>query len=158
MNVHTKDGKETYVGKVSPVTYIEVSKNADYWLFYLRKEYVHTKREVDKLTIIGSDAIQALISYEYRENFLLIHYLESSPFNIGDQSELMITPSILSTICMKSFHQGFDGFVAIHIKHVNTLIRHYRRFGAKMISKNRIYFDDVASNKLIDVYLRKGER
>ncbi|QQK80405.1 hypothetical protein HUG20_11215 [Salicibibacter cibi] len=98
------------------------------------------------------------MSYVVDEGFILIELLESAPSNHHQQSALKVTPTLLTAAAVISFDHGFYGYIAIHIKHHPSVISHYQRYGAEIIRPNRMALSTIASTRLVQLYLKKGER
>ncbi len=125
------------------------------WGFTWRNELSNPHREVYKLLVEGSNDIQAGISFEYHEGFILVEVIESAPYNRNDTYGLKVAPTLLAFACKTSFDKGYDGYVAIHIKRGNhKLIKLYRDLGASPLSNDRLALDTFASSQLINIYYR----
>ncbi|MDO6658651.1 hypothetical protein [Anaerobacillus sp. 1_MG-2023] len=125
------------------------------WGFTWRYELSNPHREVYKLLVEGSNDIQAGISFEYHEGFILVEVIESAPYNRNDTSGLKVAPTLFAFASKTSFDKGFDGYVAIHIKRGNQkLIKLYLDLGASHLSNDRLVLDTFASRQLINIYYR----
>jgi hypothetical protein len=111
------------------------------------------------LLISGDNVIQGLISFEevgIGEGYIFVRYLESAPHNRGRNGDFRIAPVLLAYTCKRSFDKGYEGFVCIHVKIDETLIRYYKSLGAEFIGNQRMILDSIASRRLIQLYLYKG--
>ncbi|MFB5662665.1 hypothetical protein ACE4RR_12750 [Alteribacillus sp. HJP-4] len=111
-----------------------------------------------KLTIAGNDVIQAAISFEYRDGYVLVENLESANWGKESKSGIYVAPTMLAAVCQLSVQAGYEGFVLITSKHnKKNLMDYYAKLGAQQIgSTSRMAINEVTSQKLIDVYLTKG--
>ncbi|AXF55320.1 hypothetical protein [Salicibibacter kimchii] len=101
--------------------------------------------------------LQALMSYEINEGFILIELLESAPSN-SHHAALKVTPPMFAAASSINFEQGFEGFTVIHIKYHPSIISHYKQYGAELIRPGRMLISPIASHLLIKLYLKKGDR
>jgi hypothetical protein len=149
---------EIYLGYLEPLKLIDIPVlKEDGWFFPWEEELCNAKRITYKLFVKGSDEIQALISFEEDDGFILIHYIETAPHNFNSNRGYKVAPALISFACINSLRQGYDGFVCLHIKISPKLMRYYESLGAKDIGNQRMAFNTVASMELLDVYLYKGE-
>ncbi|QDI90425.1 hypothetical protein EPH95_03870 [Salicibibacter halophilus] len=150
--VKSKDDQETYDGCVLPTEESDIMETKN-WMFNWHQEYVFPDRDILSLKVNGDPNVQALMSYEIDEGFVLIQLLESSPANAHSHG-LKITPTMLCCAAQISFDHHCGGFVAINIKLNRKLMAYYARYGAKPTPLKRMYFDTIDSNRLFDVYLK----
>jgi hypothetical protein len=159
-NVINKHNNEVYPGELhrllsSDLAYI----NPKHWTFNWKKETSNPEHHTYKLLISGDNHIQGLISFaevDEGEGYILVKYIESAPHNRGRNGEFRIAPVLLAYTCKQSFNKGYEGFVCIHIKIDETLIRYYKSLGAEFIGNQRMILDSFASRRLIQLYLYKG--
>lgn len=152
--VHDKLQSESYEGYFLSLGLSDLNKvqNKDNFpTFDWRSEILNPERYCYKLVVEGNNDIQALVSYSMDEGFLTIHYLEKNNMNTHPIA-LSITGPVLSFVSHESEYLGNEGFVVILIKKSPRIIRHYERYGALYIGKNRMIIDDVAAKELIALY------
>ncbi|MDQ0297740.1 hypothetical protein J2S78_000148 [Salibacterium salarium] len=157
VTIPTKDEKETYNGTVQAIHSMDV-KTLVQWFFDWREEYKHPDRHVHKLIVEGYDKIEGAVSFAYDEGFILVEYLENAYYHYRkEKSPLLIAPPILAALCQLSEDAGFEGYVCIQTKQQDDLKNYYAEFAyAVDIGNARMIIDDVASQRLISVYLNKG--
>lgn len=159
-NVVNKRNNEVYPGILQRLTLSDLSSiNPNHWTFDWKKEVSNSEHHTYKLLISGDNHIQGLISFtevDEGEGYILVRYIESAPHNRGRSGEFRIAPVLLAYTCMRSFEKGYEGFVCIHIKIDDTLIRYYKSLGAEFIGNQRMILDTIASQRLIQLYLYKG--
>jgi hypothetical protein len=108
---------EIYQGYLEPLSINDLpGLIRDEWLFPWDKELYNTRHITYKLLVKGTEAIQGLISFEDDDGFVLIHYLETAPYNFNSKRGFKVAPALISFACINSFQKGYDGFVCIHIK------------------------------------------
>lgn len=159
-SVVNKRNNEVYPGILQRLILSDLAFiNPKHWTFDWKKEISNSEHHTYKLLISGDNYIQGLISFkevDEGEGYILVRYIESAPHNRGRNGEFRIAPVLLAYTCMKSFEKGYEGFVCIHIKIDDTLIRYYKSLGAVFLGNQRMILDTVASRRLIQLYLYKG--
>ncbi|MDC3418750.1 hypothetical protein [Aquibacillus salsiterrae] len=159
-NVVNKQNNEVYPGAVQRLFLRDLAYiNPKRWTFDWKEEISYPEHHVYKLIISGDNDIQGLISFtevDDGEGYILVRYIESAPHNRGHNGEFRVAPVLLTYTCSKSFEKGYGGFVCIHIKLDETLIKYYESLGAVFIGNQRMILDTVASQRLIQLYLYKG--
>ncbi|QQK80459.1 hypothetical protein HUG20_11515 [Salicibibacter cibi] len=154
--VETKDDQETYDGEGLPATESDIIETKD-WIFDWHKEYVYPDRNRNALSLKVNVELQAMLSYVIDEGFILIKLIETAPEN-NHYGGLRITPPMLAVASQHSYDHGFEGYTVIHIKHNSKLISYYEELGAEFIRGDRMVLETIASDRLIQLYLKKGER
>lgn len=143
---------ETKISKASLVDVTPLRKAG--WKFDWKKELI-AEREVLKLTLEGEDEIQGLVSMtpDRASSYVFVHLVESAPHNIGGNGKMIGVGGHLFAIAAEaSVEMGFDGFVAFEAK--TALIPHYEReLGAQRIGSVRMVLDELAAQRLIDIYM-----
>ncbi|MFB5664250.1 hypothetical protein [Alteribacillus sp. HJP-4] len=95
--IKTKDTKEYFSGYFDPVTSKDL-KSLALWFFNWLEEYDNPNRQVYKLTIAGNDVIQAAISFEYRDGYVLVENLESANWGKESKSGINVAPTMLAAV------------------------------------------------------------
>jgi len=154
-NVLTGDSFQTDVSIVNNDDLKLITKKNG-WLFDWKKEAKLPDRDVYKLTIVNnSEIIQGLVSLTVQENEVLMHLIESAPFNKGKQKVYAGVPgNLVAFACKLSFQRGCDGYVFFIAK--TKLIDHYTKIlNAEHIGAHRMVINTAAALKLIDKYFPK---
>jgi hypothetical protein len=151
-SVETGERFETCVLPIveSDVNEITVSNG---WRFDWKFEFYHLNRQVYKLvTEENRSVIQGLASFEKRENFVYMHLIESSPFNVGKSKKYLgVSCNLVAYGCNLSKAFGFDGVLSFESK--TTLVSHYEKtLGAVRISERRMVIFEKDANLLISKY------
>jgi hypothetical protein len=110
-------------------------------------------REVYKLTIVDNPKIiQGITSLEIKTDHVLMHLIESAPFNIGKHKVYLGVPgNLVAHACRLSFQRGGEGYVSFVAK--TKLIDHYSEtLGAVHVGGHLMVINREAALKLIDKY------
>ncbi|GBR73061.1 acetyltransferase GNAT family protein [Candidatus Termititenax aidoneus] len=109
-----------------------------------------------KIAYFDNDTIQGLTEFEEvpSSRYNIIYRLELAPANIGKNKKIDNVAGVLFAYVAKdSLDAGFDGFVVFDSKTI--LKEHYvRKYGAKILYGDRLYFDTKASKTLVAKYLK----
>ena len=99
-----------------------------------------------------SDIIQGLVAFRHQKSYLDCANMEINEFNKRSISLYSGVGKCMVALCCKiSMENDMEGYISFEAK--NRLIPYYQRLGAKRIgSSSRMYIDDVAAQKLIDLY------
>ncbi|MDR0591820.1 MAG: hypothetical protein LBG60_00895 [Bifidobacteriaceae bacterium] len=110
---------------------------------------------VQKVGYLVGDQLQGLVQFERvpESLFNFIYLIEAAPWNRGRRKAVDGVVGVLfATVAQDSLDAGFDGFVAFKSKTV--LKDHYvKKYGAKVLFDDQLFFDTAASLKLIADYL-----
>ena len=109
-----------------------------------------------KLTIVNnSTIIQGLVSLTVNEDHVVMHLIESAPFNKGKVKVYAGVPgNLVAFACKLSFQRGCDGYVSFIAK--TKLIDHYiETLYAVHVGVQRMIINTEAALKLIDKYFSK---
>lgn len=98
------------------------------------------------------DIIQGLVAFRNQKNYLDCANMEINEFNKHGISLYSGVGKCMVALCCKiSVDNGSEGYISFEAK--NRLIPYYQRLGAKRIgSSSRMFIDDVAAQRLIDLY------
>jgi hypothetical protein len=98
------------------------------------------------------DIIQGLVAFRYQKDYLDCVNMEINVFNKHGISLYSGVGKCMVALCCKiSIDNGSDGYISFEAK--NRLIPYYQRLGAKRIgSSSRMFLDDTAAQKLVDLY------
>lgn len=98
------------------------------------------------------DIIQGLVAFRNQKDYLDCANMEINEFNKrGISLYSGVGKSMVALCCKISMDNGSEGYISFEAK--NRLIPYYQRLGAKRIgSSSRMFMDDVAAQKLIDLY------
>jgi hypothetical protein len=119
------------------------------WLFDWKYEIADKKNEVFKMTIKeNSKVIQGLLSVQAREGHVFVNLIENAKFNRGkNKLYLGVGGNMFAFACKRSVELGFEGFVGFDAK--TSLMNCYQMtLGAQRALGNRMFIDDIASEKL----------
>lgn len=99
-----------------------------------------------------SDIIQGLVAFRHQKDYLDCANMEINEFNKRNISLYSGVGKCMVSLCCKiSMESELQGYISFEAK--NRLIPYYQRLGAKRIgSSSRMFIDDVAAQKLIDLY------
>ena len=150
---------EVYNTLVLPVTQADLKEveKRNGWLFDWKLEFYQPARHSFKLvTEKEPKIIQGLVSLEKRKSHILMHLIESSPFNIGKGKKYLgVAGNLTAYGCKLSKEFGFDGVVSFDSK--TALISHYKKtLGAVHLGGNKMAIFEENAQVLIDHYF-KGE-
>lgn len=91
-NVQSGDRFQTEISLLNTTELKTITKKKG-WNFDWKTEFRKLEREVYKLTIVNNaDIIQGLVSLEVKRDYVFIHLIESSPFNIGTNKVYLGVP------------------------------------------------------------------
>ncbi len=113
-------------------------------------------RDVYKLTIVNNSTIhQGLISLTVKEDHVVMHLIESAPFNKGKAKVYAGIPgNLVAFACKLSFQRGCDGYVSFIAR--TKLIDHYiKTLYVVHVGAQRMIINTKAALKLIDKYFSK---
>lgn len=98
------------------------------------------------------DIIQGLVAFRPQAGFLECVNMEINNFNKhGIALYSGVGKSMVALCCKVSVDMGLDGYISFEAK--NRLIPYYQRLGAqRMGNSKRMFMDNIAANKLIDLY------
>ena len=98
------------------------------------------------------DILQGLVAFRYQKDYLDCANMEINVFNKHGISLFSGVGKCMVALCCKiSMDNGSEGYISFEAK--NRLIPYYQRLGAKRIgSSSRMFFDDTAAQKLVDLY------
>jgi hypothetical protein len=109
-----------------------------------------------KIAYFDNKTIQGLVEFEEVPSSLynIIYRLELAPENIGKNKRIdNVAGILLAYVAKDSLDAGFDGFVVFDSKTI--LKEHYiKKYGAKILYGDRLYFDTKASKALVRKYLK----
>lgn len=154
-NILTGDSFPTDVSIISKEDLKVIDKKTG-WLFDWNTEAKLADRDVYKLTIVNnSTVIQGLVSLTVKEDHVVMHLIESAPFNKGRTKVYAGIPgNLVAFACKLSFQRGCNGYVSFIAK--TKLIEHYIKIlGAVHVGAQRMVINTVAALKLIDKYFSK---
>jgi hypothetical protein len=156
-NAETGETLDTLVLPVTRSDLEKVTKKND-WLFDWEQEFSRPQRQVYKLvTEKEPETIHGLVSLERKEGFILMHLIESSPFNIGKGKKYLgVCGNLTAYGCKLSKEYGFNGVIAFDPK--TALIPHYQKtLGAVLINERRMAVFEKDAQVLIDKYFPETE-
>jgi hypothetical protein len=154
-NILTGDSFLTDVSVVNNEDIKNINKKFG-WLFDWKKEAKLADRDVYKLTIVNNASIiQGLVSLTVKEDYVVMHLIESAPFNKGKLKVYAGIPgNLVAFACKLSFQRGCEGYVSFIAK--TKLIDHYvKTLGAVHVGAQRMVITREAALKLIDKYFSK---
>ena len=125
----------------------------DGWKFDWEKSFGAVSQ---KIAYFDKDKIQGLVEFEEvpSSRYNIIYRLELAPENIGKNKKIdNVAGALFAYVAKDSLDAGFDGFVVFDSK---TILKdHYvKKYGAKILYGNRLYFDTKASKALVNQYLK----
>lgn len=151
-NVVTGDSFQTDVSIIDDKDRKSIIKKNG-WVFDWKKEALLPDRDVYKLTIVNNPhIIQGLISLSILDGYVVMHLLESAPFNKGKQKVYAgVSGNLVAFACKVSFQRKCDGYVFFIAK--TKLIDHYINIvNATHIGGQRMIINTEAALKLINKY------
>jgi hypothetical protein len=151
-NVQSGDSFQTAISLVTKADLKEITKKSG-WRFNWTFELKQPAREVYKLTIVDNPTIvQGITSLEIKPDHVLMHLIESAPFNIGKHKVYYGVPgNLVAHACRLSFQRGGEGYVSFVAK--TKLIQHYSEtLGAVHVGGHLMVINTEAALKLIDKY------
>ena len=125
------------------------------WLFDWEAELDLKNREVYKLTTVNNPKIiHGLLCFEYKDDHIFIHLVESANFNKGTNKMYFgIAGNLFAFACKLSFDKGYEGYVTFDSK--SALIDHYKKkLGATHFKGQRMYIETVNALKLVKKYFQ----
>jgi hypothetical protein len=154
-SVESAESGERFETRVLPVIDVDLEEitESNGWKFDWNFEMSQPKRQVYKLIIEEEPSvIQGLVSFEKRENFVFMHLIECSPFNIGKGKKYLgVSCNLVAYGCNLSKELGFDGVLSFDAK--TALVPHYEKtLGAVRISERRMVIFEENAQILIDKY------
>jgi len=154
----TNSIENVITGEVFETEFNEVSKKEikkKDWLFDWHKELRESERKVYKMTTVeNKDIIQGLISLRVREGFIFVDLVENAKFNRGKEKiYLGVGGNLFAFACKMSKDVGFGGFVGFEAK-TALMFYYHRTLGAQKGLGQRMFIDEVASEKLINQYFK----
>lgn len=153
LRVYSKSGYEEYKGHAELIIEKDIDQiNSQHWFFPWQRYFYKQEHHIYKLVIEGASSIQGLISFEYEEGFVLVHVLESAPYN-RNKNGLSIAPPLLAFASMKSLEYGNDGVICIISKFNRSLIEYYEKLGATYLGNSRLAFFELEALCLRRLYL-----
>jgi hypothetical protein len=109
-----------------------------------------------KIAYFENNIIQGLVEFEEVPSsfYNIIYRIELAPENIGKNKKIdNVAGTLFAYVAKDSLDAGFDGFVVFHSKTI--LKEHYiKKYGAKVLYGDRLYFDAKASRVLVAKYLK----
>ena len=105
------------------------------------------------MTVVNNPGIiQGVISLEIKPDHVLMHLIESAPFNIGKHKVYYGVPgNLVAHACKLSFQRGGEGYVSFIAK--TKLIDHYiETLGAVHFGGHLMVITTEEALKLIDKY------
>jgi hypothetical protein len=114
----------------------------------ISKKFVVYKLYLENQT----DIIQGLVAFRYQKDYLDCVNMEINGFNKRGISLYSGVGKCMVALCCKiSTDNGSEGYISFEAK--NRLIPYYQRLGAKRIgASSRMFLDDVAAQKLVDLF------
>ena len=126
------------------------------WVFDWKTEAKLPDRDVFKLTIVNNPGvIQGVISLTVQADHVIMHLIESAPFNKGKSKVYAGVPgNLVAFACKLSFQRGCDGYVFFIAK--TKLVGHYVKIlNVEHIGSHRMVINTAAALILIDKYFPK---
>ena len=123
------------------------------WLFNWKKEFKTQGRSVFKLTIVDNPlVIQGLLCLEPGTDHVVMHLVESAPFNLGRNKVYAgVLGNLVAYGCKRSFELGFEGNLAFISK--TSLIAHYEAtLNAIHYGSGCMIVNTAAARYLVDKY------
>lgn len=151
-NLISGDSFSTDISRITKADLKNISKK-DSWQFDWKLELKQPERDIYKLTIVNNQSIiQGLVSLEVRFDHVLMHLVESAPFNKGKAKLYSGVPgNLVAFACKLSFQRGHEGNVAFISK--TQLIKHYIvSLGAVHVGGRLMIIDSTTALKLINRY------
>ena len=154
-SIEATDTGETLDTLVLPVTQADLKETTkkNGWLFDWKLELSKPEHQVYKLvTEKEPHTIHGLVSLEKKEDHVLMHLIESAPFNIGKGKKYLgVCGNLTAFGCKMSKDYGFDGVIAFDPK--TALIAHYQEtLGAVLIGKRKMAVFEDKAKILLDKY------
>jgi hypothetical protein len=154
-SVESVETGERFETRVLPVIESDLDEitESNGWKFDWKFEFSQSNRQVYKLVTEEEPCvIQGLASFETRENFVFMHLIESSPFNIGKSKKYLgVSCNLVAYGCNLSKKFGFGGVLSFDSK--TALVSHYEKLlGAVRISERRMVIFEEDAKMLICKY------
>jgi len=141
-----------YNAVAEKITETEIKKNQHQF-----KDFDFTKSQnegytVYKICLAGEENIlQGMVAVKHSTGFLECGNMETNDFNKSPINLYQyVGKSIIALCCKISQDEGYDGVIAFYAK--NHLFAYYSRYGADILFGLRMFIDDKAAQKLIDLY------
>ena len=146
----TKDGElvDTYFKQVENK---KLPTQKDGWKFNWKKHDV-----VYGLYTKDNNQLQGLLNFiDMKENNAIkVNLVENNPINRKNKDYLGVGGHLFAEACRISKEKGYGGFIYFDAK--TNLIDYYEReLGAKLISDQRMFIDEVNAKKLVEKYYGK---
>jgi hypothetical protein len=123
------------------------------WQFNWRTESNMPERQIYKLIALHQpEKIQGLVSVSREDGYMMMHLIESAPFNFG-KNKLYdgVAGNLVAFVCRLSKENGFDGEILFFSK--TKLIEHYEKtLGAVHIGGQRMIIYEREAQILIRKY------
>jgi hypothetical protein len=105
-----------------------------------------------KENVLAVPVKAGMVAFRHQKDYLDCVNMEINGFNKRGISLYSGVGKCMVALCCKiSMDNGSEGFISFEAK--NRLIPYYQRLGAKRIgSSSRMFLDDIAAQKLIDLY------
>jgi hypothetical protein len=156
-NAETGETLDTLVLPVTKADLEEVTiKNG--WLFDWKQELSEPEKQVYKLvTEQEPQTIHGMVSLEKLKDHVLMHLIESAPYNIGKKKKYLgVCGNLTAYGCKLSKELGFNGVIAFEPK--TALIPHYQKtLGAVLISERKMAIYEKDAQVLLDKYFPETE-
>jgi hypothetical protein len=156
-NAETGETLDTLVLPVTKADLEEVTKKNG-WLFDWKLEFSEPEKQVYKLVAEQvPQTIHGLVSLEKLKDHVLMHLIESSPWNIGKKKKYLgVSGNLAAFGCKLSKELGFNGVIAFVPK--TALIPHYQKtLGAVLIGERRMAILEKDAQALLDKYFPETE-
>lgn len=121
-------------------------------------------REIYKLTLKGSNAIQGLVAITKfeRDKAVYVNIAESAPNNLGKHKEFNgVGGHLFAIAAQRSVDLGYGGFVFMDAKNLD-LVEHYSKtLGATLLGRPhpyRMFIDEEAAEELLRIYTLEVEK
>ena len=151
-NAQTGETLDTLVLPVTKADLKETTKKNG-WLFDWKMELAEPEHQMYKLVAEREPhTIQGLVSLEIKRDHVLMHLIESAPFNRGKGKKYLgVCGNLTAYGCKLSKEYGFDGVIAFDPK--TALIAHYQEtLGAVLIGKRKMAVFEDKAKILLDKY------
>lgn len=149
---------KTHVSKAS-IEFLNKIHKKNGWKFNWKKEGKEQNRLIYKLILEKDKSILlGLISFEIKEDHILIHLVEKFPEEFGKTKKFEgIGGNLFAIACKFSLENGFDGVVAFYAK--TDLIQHYSvTLGATLLKNQRMFILEKQAEILINKYFKNEKK
>lgn len=119
--------------------------------------------KVYKLTLLNDSKIQGLVALTdfSKDKAIYVDIAESAPNNLGREKEYYGVGGHLFAIAVEqSVKLGYGGFVFMDAKSDELVLHYTQTLGATLLGmphQYRMFIDEEAANKLLEIYTLKGE-